>query len=139
MKYPLTALPSLIIPVALYGLAALFGGGHERFAAGLETAALTVPMPAGVDWSLSWGELFVLAGLAALFFDLIKATGTGTATLINHALSIGVFVLCLVVFLLAPPFVTSPFFLLMVMTLLDVVAGFIITIISSRRDVSYNR
>jgi hypothetical protein len=36
-----------------------------------------------------------------------------------------------------PPFVSTPFFMLMEMALLDIIAGFTITTISARRDVSY--
>lgn len=139
MKYPLTAFPTLLVPVAIYALAALIWGGADGgFAAVLEGAALSMNMPAGVVWALSWGELIVHGGLVALFIDLLKATGTGSGSLLNHAFSVGVFVLCLVFFLIAPPFVTSPFFLLMAMALLDVIAGFTITIIGARRDVSFD-
>jgi hypothetical protein len=54
--------------------------------------------------------------------------------IINHALSMGLFVLCLLLFLLLPSFATSTFFLIMVMVLLDVMAGFIVTILTARRD-----
>jgi hypothetical protein len=45
------------------------------------------------------------------------------------------FVVCLVEFLLLKGFSTSVFFLITTMVLLDVLAGFIVTIASSRRDV----
>ena len=45
-----------------------------------------------------------------------------------------VFILCLIEFLLAPNFATSTFFILMSMTLLDVLAGVVVTIVSARRD-----
>ena len=38
-------------------------------------------------------------------------------------------------FLLLPAFATSAFFLLTTMVLLDVLAGFIVTIVASRRDI----
>lgn len=139
MKFSLTAFPTLFVPVACYGIAALiWGGGEGGFAEALNQSALSMAMPAGVEWALSWGEIFVLFGLVALFVDLLKAAGTGAGTVVNHMLSALVFVLCLIVFLVAPPFVTSPFFLLMSMVLLDVIAGFTITIIAARRDVSFD-
>jgi uncharacterized membrane protein len=45
------------------------------------------------------------------------------------------FIICLVEFLLFPAFATSIFFLLMLMVLLDVLAGFIVTIAASRREI----
>ena len=44
------------------------------------------------------------------------------------------FIVCLVQFLLLPNFATSAFFIIMVMTLLDVLAGVVVTIVSARRD-----
>jgi hypothetical protein len=44
------------------------------------------------------------------------------------------FIVVLIEFLLLPGFATSTFFLIGVMVLLDVLAGFIVTIISSRKD-----
>ena len=70
-----------------------------------------------------------------LFVELIKATHTGTSAIINHGLSLILFIVCLVEFLLAPAFATSVFFLLTLMVLLDVLAGFIVTIIAARRDI----
>jgi hypothetical protein len=55
----------------------------------------------------------------------------------NHALSMLVFIICLIEFLLVPAFSTSVFFIIMAMALLDVLAGVVVTIISARRDVGY--
>jgi len=48
-----------------------------------------------------------------------------------------VFIICLVEFLLHPAFATSVFFVILVMALLDVLAGVVVTIISARRDVEF--
>jgi hypothetical protein len=55
--------------------------------------------------------------------------------IVNHALSMLLFIVCLVEFLLFSAFATSTFFLVTLMVLLDVLAGFIVTIVASRRDV----
>jgi hypothetical protein len=44
------------------------------------------------------------------------------------------FIAVLIEFLLLPGFATSTFFLIVTMVLLDVLAGFIVTIIASRKD-----
>ena len=90
-----------------------------------------------VAWALTWGELLVLLGLIALFADLLKSTSTGRAAVVNHVLSVGLLIICLVLFLLAGAFVTSTFFFLIVMIALDAIAGFTITTISARRDVAF--
>ena len=44
------------------------------------------------------------------------------------------FIVCIVEFLMLPAFATSVFFLVMLMSLLDVMAGFMVTIAAARRD-----
>ena len=61
-------------------------------------------------------------------------TGIGRTAVMNHAFSLVLFIICLVEFLLLPAFATSVFFLIMMMTLLDVMAGFMVTIAAARRD-----
>ena len=63
-----------------------------------------------------------------------SSTGSRGAVIVNHGLSILLFIVCLVEFLLLPAFATPTFFLLMAMVLLDVVAGFIMTIAAARRE-----
>ena len=70
---------------------------------------------------------------------MLKSTSTGASAIFNHALSMLVFIVCLVEFLLHPAFATTVFFLIMVMSLLDVLAGVIVTIVSARRDVDFER
>ena len=57
--------------------------------------------------------------------------------IVNHALSLIVFVVCLVEFLLIRGFATSTFFLILTMVMLDVLAGFIVTIIAARKDMDF--
>jgi hypothetical protein len=133
-KYPLTALPALALPVALYALG-MFVAGPGAYADALNKVVFAWPMPAGVAWRVSWADLIALAGLGCLFADLLKSTSTGRAAVVNHVFSMGLLIGCLMLFLMAPAFVTSTFFLLMAMAALDVIAGFTITTISARRDV----
>jgi hypothetical protein len=90
-----------------------------------------------VHWVVSFGDLLVLLSLILLFIELLKSTSTGTAAIFNHALSMLVFIICLVEFLLHPAFATSVFFVIMIMSLLDVLAGVVVTIIAARRDVEF--
>ena len=89
-------------------------------------------------FAVAFGDVLVLLALILLFIELLKSTSTGTAAIFNHALSMLVFIICLVEFLLHPAFATSTFFVILVMALLDVLAGFIVTIIASRRDFDLN-
>lgn len=141
--------PLLIIPVALYMLLALGFGDAVQYTDEqgnlishtsapildlLNSQFLSLPMISGVSWVLTKGDAILLAAIIFLFLEILKSTSTGTATIINHAVSMALFILCLVLFLMNPNYATSTFFILMSMTLLDVLAGVVVTIVSARRD-----
>ena len=64
------------------------------------------------------------------------AFGIGTVSILEHMLSMIVFVVILVEFLLIGAASSSVFFILLVMSLIDVVAGFTMSITSATRDMS---
>jgi len=135
-----TALPLLIIPILLYNLIAIaqiVAGNPDQAHAGLVAELFSVPMPSGGQWSVSGGDLLILLGLFMLFFELVKSTSSEKVAIVNHSLSMVLFIVALVEFLLLPGFATSTFFLLTMMVLLDVVAGFTVTIISARKDFEF--
>ena len=141
--------PLLVIPVALYNLLAIGFGGSVEMAnefgeiiradsapilSLLNDRFLGLPMISGVDWILTKGDAILLLAVVFLFLEILKSTSTGTSTIINHAVSMILFIVCLIQFLLLLNFATSTFFILMSMTLLDVLAGVVVTIVSARRD-----
>ncbi|MGF7171886.1 hypothetical protein FHS91_003588 [Sphingobium xanthum] len=132
--------PFLLIPVLIYNLLALFsapsvaGSAEPSLLATLRAEAFVMPMLSGTTLSLGWGDLLILLSIVFLLIEVIKAPRTASPSIINHMLSMGVFILCLVEFLLLPSFGTSTFFLLTMIVLLDAMAGMAVTIISARRD-----
>ena len=131
----MSAFPLLLFALIFYNLLA-FGGG---MAAGADIGALlnqgfAVTMPSGSVWAFTWSDLFVGASLGLLFGEVLKATRTGRSQILSHGFSTLTFVAALVEFLLLKGFATSAFFLLTLMTLFDVVAGYTISIVSARRD-----
>lgn len=140
-----TFLPLMAIPVIVYNLVALVfvdrtdATGQAivgAVVARLQEPLVSVPMVSGAQWTVSAGDGLILLGLALLFVEIIKATNTRTASIMNHAISMGLFVFCLIQFLLYESFGTSVYFIITVMALLDVLAGVIITIMAARRDIS---
>lgn len=126
--------PLLVVPVIVYNLFVFTGGSGQPPAQLWAEPVLTVTMVSGVAWTLTMADLLLTAALALLFIEVIKATRTGASSIVDHMLSTAVFVVCLVEFLLVPQAATSTFFLLMVMALFDVMAGFSVTIRAARRD-----
>ncbi len=131
----LVALPLMIVPFVLYNLAmlGLFGGGGIG---SLQTVLLQVNMLSGALWSLSLGDVMILIGLLFFFLELIKSTRNSSGSLINHMLSLLVFVAYLIEFLVVRDAATQVFFILMVIAFIDVIGGFAVSVRSASRDVS---
>jgi hypothetical protein len=135
------AIPLLALPVLIYNAIVLtLPGGFTSIDAAtrMDQQLFAVTMTSHIDWSVGLGDLLLAAALVVLFIELLKSTTRRRIAIVNHALSLLLFIVCLVEFLLAPAFATSTFFLLSLMTLLDVLAGFIVTIVAARRDVGFS-
>ncbi len=135
------ALPLLGLPVLVYVLYALTfpGGAADLPEAHMAQPLFTVAMASGVSWPVHVGDLFVFASVVILFVELLKATQSGRVAIINHSLAMLLFITCLVAFLLQRTCATSTFFLITAMVLLDVLAGFIVTMASARREIDLVR
>ncbi|WP_300540661.1 hypothetical protein [Maricaulis sp.] len=129
-------IPLLIVPVIAYAVIVIFSGGDPAAAAALmDNAIFSIPLVSG-PWSMKVGDLLIILAMLMLFIELVKSAGTGTATIINHGLSMAVFVIAMALFLLVGRFGTSVFFLITMMALMDTVAGFVVTIVAARRDLA---
>ncbi|VAV99055.1 FIG00482357: hypothetical protein [hydrothermal vent metagenome] len=130
--------PLLSIPVIIYNVMAIGGGAFaansQSVVDNLAKKLFDVPMTSGTMWAVSSGDLLILISLIMLFAEMLKSTSTGREAIANHALSLVLFIICLVEFLLFGAFASSVFFIITVMTLLDVLAGFIVTIATSRNN-----
>jgi hypothetical protein len=136
--------PLLSIPVIIYNLMAFTFSGKDSTGALLTMAqqmgdpahaVARIPMVSeGAVWAVTSGDLLIILSMAFFFVEILKSTSTGSATIANHAVSMIVFIICLIEFLLFKNFATSVFFILTIMSLLDVLAGVVVTIISARRD-----
>jgi len=140
MKLSYQSFPMLIVPVGLYNVLAaftglapgIFGSAHDA----TTRALLIIPMPApGTQLMLSLGDLLLLVGFAALFIELISSTSSSNQALVGDALTLGLFAVCLVEFLLLPPFATGTFFLLVMLVMMDAITGFIVSTVSARVDI----
>lgn len=122
------SLPLLALVVIAYNIIVFLTGFT------METGVFSVPLVSGTVWTVTIGDILLVFGLIMLFLELINATRTGSATIINHALSMLVLLVALVQFIVLPQFGTSTFFLIVLLNILDVIAGFTVTITSARRD-----
>jgi hypothetical protein len=122
--------PLLLIPFAIYNMIAFLTPGVAWTA-----PVATVHMMSGEDWVLTWEDLLVAFAIFLLWIEIIKSTRIGMRSIMDHVLAMALFVAMLVEFLLVRQAGTSTFFLLMIIALVDVLAGFIVSIRSSQRRV----
>ena len=135
----LRLVPLLIIPVAIYNLFALGGNVAGHNIQDMLTSPFSVKMFSGDEWKISFGDFLLLFGVALLFVEIVKATRTTSKELVNHGLSMLVFVVALVEFITLKGFATSTFFFLMLYTLFDVVAGYTISIVAAEHDLGLGK
>ncbi|HEV7306048.1 hypothetical protein [Ensifer sp.] len=129
----LAAIPLLILPFAIYNLAmiGMFGG-----LSGLNAEMVSLSMLSGATWTMRFGDLLIVGALLLLFVELLKATRTSSRALMDHLLSMVLFIVFLIEFLLLAPAATQLFFILMTISFIDVIAGFAVSMRSAGRDVS---
>ncbi len=146
----LRAIPLMILSLILYNALVFIGSGtpDEIFYGYAEINATTnaaarvgylfqISMPNGGTWTFWLGDLVMLIALILLGLELVKATYTRGAGLADQALSVVVFVIFLVEFLLVERASSSLFFLLTVIAALDIIVGSIIGIRTARRDIGF--
>jgi hypothetical protein len=122
--------PLLLIPFAIYNMIAFLTPGVSW-----TSPITTVHMMSGQDWVLTWEDTLLAFSILLLWVELIKSTRMGMRSIMDHILAMALFIAMLIEFLLVQRAGTSAFFLLMMISLVDVLAGFIIGIRSSQRQV----
>ena len=126
----LTAIPLLLVPVIAYNVVVFVASTN------IANVLFSIQMVSGAVWPFSVSDLLISLAVAALLVEIIKATRTGTVSLIDHALSTLLFIGCLIEFLLVPQAATSTFFIITLIAFIDMVAGYSVTIRAARRDVA---
>jgi membrane-anchored protein YejM (alkaline phosphatase superfamily) len=123
--------PLLLVPFAIYNIIAFLMPGVSW------TGTVTsVHMMSGGDWTMSAGDMLIVLSIILLFAEMMKSTRIGVRSVVDHGLSLLLFLVMIVEFLLVPQAATSTYFLLLVITLVDVLGGFAVTLRTSQRDLT---
>lgn len=130
MQY-MRIIPLFLFILGLYNLLAMFG-------VQMEGHLFQIQLFSGELWGPSSGDILMMLGIFTLYIELMKSTSSDATTIIEHTLSIFVFIAFLIEFIVMKSAATSAFVMLMLMSLLDIVAGFSITVTSARRDMNFN-
>jgi len=130
----LRALPFLGIAVIVYAV------GVIALSVPIDGQVAAFSLPSGgAPLRVLFGDLVLALALVMFFIELMISTRPTRSSLVNHGMSMALFVLCLVLFLLVPAFGTATFFLVLLLTLIDVISGYSISIITARRDLTVER
>lgn len=133
----LQTLPLLTISLAIFVVLSAFTG--DPAAPWYTLPSMDFDLISGDVWRVSRGDVFLAFSMVLLFVEILRATRSGSASVMNHAFSVVVFIIALLMFLTTRGYGNSVFFLFTSMTLLDFMAGFIITTVTARRDLSLGR
>lgn len=125
----LIGFPLLVIPFAIYNMIAFLMPGLNW-----TDKIATIHLMSGQDWTITTEDVLIGFSILLLAGEIMKATRISTRSIIDHILSLILFIAMLVEFLLVKQAGTSTFFLLMVTSVVDVVAGFTVTTRTAQRD-----
>jgi len=127
----LVGFPLLIVPFAIYNMIVFLLPGLS-----LVDPLFSVRMLSGADMNFSISDLLLVFAILLLFIEVMKSTRVGNRSIVDHMLSLLLFIVMMGEFIITPKAATSTFLILTVLCLVDVIAGFSITIRAAQRDVS---
>jgi hypothetical protein len=123
--------PLLLITFAIFNIIAFLMPGVS-----FTEPLFTIPMLSGAQWAVSVSDLLLLLALVLLFLEILKATRFGMKSIVDHMLSLLLFIAMLIEFIMVAPAANSTFFILMMISFVDVVAGFSVSIRTAQRDLA---
>lgn len=118
--------------LVLYLILMLFGVDFSPTA----NAMFSLTLISGAVWQPTAGDLLIILGVVFLYVEIFKSTRSSTASIIEHGISMATFLIFLVLFLTLEQAGSSTFLILTLMSLLDVVGGFTVSISAARRDLA---
>jgi hypothetical protein len=123
MRY-LLPIPLMAMPIAIFNLLGLSDQWIDA-----ESTWYDAILPSQAEFYLKFGEMLMLMGLAVLLLDILKSS---RITMMGAGLSVAVFNVALVEFLMVPFCGTTVFFFLVMMALTEALA-FVLLLIARRR------
>lgn len=126
------SIPTFFYVLTVYNALAFLGGNGEL----LDAVWLDFTLMSGAPFRFTVEHALLSLGVILLFVEIYRATLPSRASVLNHAISMIVLITFIVEFTVARQLGRPGFFILGLMSFLDVVAGFTISISTARRDVS---
>jgi hypothetical protein len=114
----LLGVPLLILPFAIYNIVVFLLPGFSW-----TTEIVRFPLASGGDFAITAGDLMIAGSILILLVEMLKAARLSRRSVIDHLLSMILFVGMLIEFLLVKQVASSTFFLLLVISFVDVMGG----------------
>jgi hypothetical protein len=129
----LIAFPLLLLPLVLYNMIAFLLNME------FSTIVLDISLLSGTHLAVSTGDMLVIFGVLLLYVEILKATRLSGKAIVDHVLSVVLFIVMVIEFIVVERAATSTFLILMALSFVDVIGGFTITIRTAQRDRSVER
>lgn len=127
----LIAFPLLLIPFVLYNMIAFLL--NLQF----NEQLFSIRLLSDVSMTVTIGDMLVLLGILLLYIEVLKATRISSKAIVDHVLSLVLFVAMLVEFIIVKKAASATFLILTALSFVDVIGGFTITIRTAQRDVAF--
>lgn len=123
--FVLRAFPLLALVVAVWNALVVFGPATTGTVVGQAV------LPSGALWSITTGDAFVVVAFVLLLVEIATARAR-MSSLVNHALSLAVCVICILEFLFVRKCGDAAFLVITLISAVDVLAGYCISIRAAR-------
>jgi hypothetical protein len=134
----LIGFPLLVIPFAVYNIIEFLTPGTTP-AAFWGHVVSRITLASSAEWVLTAGEILLAFSLILLFVEIVKSARVTSRSIVDHLLSTVLFVIMLIEFLLVKQAASGTFFLLMIISFVDVVGGYSTSIRAAQRDIAWER
>ena len=121
--------PLIVVSLAIYNMVVFVTPG-----VGWAEPLYSVRIVSGAEWTITAGDALIALSVVFMFFEMVKAARPGSHSIVDHLLSTVVFVAALVEFLLVREAGTSVFAILVLISFVDVIGGWSISVRTARRD-----
>jgi hypothetical protein len=127
----LLGVPLLIFPFAIYNILVFLMPGFS-----LSKEAWHFQFASGGEFGLTGGDVMVAASILILLIEMLKSARMSRRTFMDHLLSLLLFIGMVVEFLMVKEVASTTFLMLLVISFVDVVAGFAVGARASRREIA---
>jgi hypothetical protein len=129
----LVGFPLLLIPFAIYNIVAFL------FGAGFNDVLFSIPLLSRATFNVTMHDILITLAILLLFVEIMKSTRLGIKSVVDHILSLLLFIAMIGEFMAVQHAATSTFFTITMLAFVDVISGYTVGIRSAQRDITVER